>query len=64
MNKKNNKCFQYTVTVALNYEEIKKYPQRITKITKKKPLINRYSWKGINDEPEKDDWKTTDKKIM
>ena len=24
INKKNNKCFQYAVTVALNYEEIKK----------------------------------------
>ena len=24
INKKDNKCFQYTVTVALNYEEIKK----------------------------------------
>ena len=24
INEKDNKCFQYTVTVALNYEEIKK----------------------------------------
>ena len=24
INKKDNKCFQYTVTVTLNYEEIKK----------------------------------------
>ena len=32
INKKDNKCFQYAVTVALNYEEIKKDPQRITKI--------------------------------
>ena len=32
MNKKYKKCFQYAVTVALNYEEIKKDPQRITKI--------------------------------
>ena len=27
------KCFQYAVTVVLNYKQIKKYPQRITKIT-------------------------------
>ena len=36
INKKDNQCFQYTVTVALNHEEIKKDPRRITKI---KPLI-------------------------
>ena len=45
INKKDNKCFQYAITVALNYEEIKKDPQRITKI---KPFINKYNWKGIN----------------
>ena len=27
INKKDNKCFQYAVTVALNYEEIIKDPQ-------------------------------------
>ena len=32
INKKYNKCFQYTVTVALNHEEIGKSPGRITKI--------------------------------
>ena len=32
INKKDNKCFQYAVTVALSYEEIKKDPQKITKI--------------------------------
>ena len=45
INKKENKCFQYTVTVVLNYEEIKEDPQRRTKI---KPFINKYNWKGIN----------------
>ena len=29
--KKDNKCFQYAITVALNHEEIKKDPQRIQK---------------------------------
>ena len=38
----------------LNYEEIKKDPQRITKI---KPFINKYNWEGINYPSEKDDWK-------
>ena len=45
INKKDNKCFQYAVRLALIYEEIKKDPQRITKI---KPFINKYNWKGIN----------------
>ena len=53
INKKDNKCFQYAVTVALNYEEIKKNLQRITKI---KCLINKYNWKGISHPLEKDDW--------
>ena len=38
-------CFQYALPVALNYQNIKKNPQRISKI---KPFINRYDWKGIN----------------
>ena len=45
INKKDNKCFQYALTITLNYEEIKKDPQRITKI---KPFINKYNWEGIN----------------
>ena len=40
INKKDNKCFQYAVTVALNYEEIKKDPQRIKKV---QPFINKYN---------------------
>ena len=34
-----NNCFQYALTVALNYHNIKKDPQRISKI---KPFINQY----------------------
>ena len=45
IDKKDNKCFQYALTVALKYEEIKKDLQRITKI---KSFINKYNWKGIN----------------
>ena len=54
INKKDEKCFQYAITVALNYEEIKKDPQRIIKI---KPFINKYNWKGRNYPSEKIDWK-------
>ena len=32
LNKKDNKCFQYAVTVVLNHEEIKKDLQRISKV--------------------------------
>ena len=58
INKKDNKCFQYAVTAALNNEEIKKDLQRITKI---KPFINKYNWEGINFPSEKDDWKKFEK---
>ena len=55
---KKDKCFQYVVTVVLNYEEIKKDPHRTKKI---KPFINKYNWEGINYLLEKDDWKKNDK---
>ena len=58
INKKDNMCFQYGVRVALNYQEIKKDLQRITKI---KPFINRYNSEGINFPLEKDDWKKIEK---
>ena len=54
INKKDNKCFQYAVTVALNREKLEKNPERIRKF---KPFINKYNWKQINVPSEKDDWK-------
>ena len=41
INSKHNddNCFRYGLTVALNYGNIKKYPQRILKI---RPFINQY----------------------
>ena len=45
INKKDSKCFQYAVTVALNHDEIRKHFQKKRKI---KPFINKYNWKGIN----------------
>ena len=47
---KKDKCSQYTVTVTLNHEEIKKDLERIPKI---KPFIKEYNWKGINFPSEK-----------
>ena len=32
INRKANECCQYTVTVALNHNEIRKHSERITKI--------------------------------
>ena len=55
---KKEKCFQYIGTVTLNYEEMKKDPQRITRI---KPLINKHNWEGINFPSEKDNWKIFEK---
>ena len=53
-NNNDNKCFQYVLTVALNYEKIKKDPQRISKI---KPFIDLYNWKEIDFPPQGKDWK-------
>ena len=58
INKKDNKPFQYTVTVPFNYEEIKKAPQRTKKI---KFFKNKYNWERINFPSEKDDWKKCEK---
>ena len=56
INPKNNdgKCFQYALTVALDYEQIKKDPQRISKI---KPFIDQYNWKEIDFPSHRKDWK-------
>ena len=47
INQKNddNKCFQYALTVALNYQKTKNNSERITKII---PFIDQYNWKEIN----------------
>ena len=56
INPKNNDdtCFQYAVTVASNYQNIKCNPERISKI---KPFIDQYIWKKINFTLHKEDWK-------
>ena len=45
MNKKGNKYFQYTITLALNHVKITEKPTRITKF---KLFISIYHWEGIN----------------
>ena len=39
-----DKCFQYATSITLNFEEIRKDPQRHSNI---KPFINNYSWDGF-----------------
>ena len=51
---KDNKCFQYAATVALNIDKINEDPQRISKI---KPFIDQYNWKDIEFPTTSKDWK-------
>ena len=60
INKKDTKYFQYRVAVALNHEEIKQDPQRITTI---KSFVNKYHWEGITFPFEKDYWKYFEKNL-
>ena len=56
LNPKNNdhKCFQYAVTLALNYDKIDRNPQRISKI---RPFIDQYHLKDIDFPATSKDWK-------
>ena len=53
-NNNDDKCFQYAVAVALNYQKIKKSPEIISKI---KPFIDQYNWKERNFPSHKKEWK-------
>ena len=50
-----DKCFQWAAAVALNYQEIKWNPERVSSII---PFINKYNWEGINYPSKIGDWKT------
>ena len=56
INPKNSddKCFQHALTPALNYEQIKDHPERISKI---KPFIDKYNWKETDFLSHSKDWK-------
>ena len=43
-NKKDDKCFQYAITAALNRQNIENHPE---KVSKTKPFIDKYNWKDI-----------------
>ena len=51
---KENKCFQYSITVALNHQNIESHPERISNI---KSIINQYNCEGIDFPAGIKDWK-------
>ena len=51
---KDDKCFQYSITVALNHQNIENHPERISNI---KPFIDQYNWEGIDFPAGIKDWK-------
>ena len=51
---KDNKCFQYSITVALNHQSIENHPKRISSI---KPFIDQYNWEGMDFPSGIKDWK-------
>ena len=50
----NNKCFQYSITVALHHQDIENHPERIIDIG---PRIGLYNWEGIEFPAGIRDWK-------
>ena len=51
---KDNKCFQYAITAGLNYQNIDRHPERISKL---EPFINNYNWKDIEYPSHSKDWR-------
>ena len=53
-NTKNNMCFQYAKTAALNHQNISHHPDRISKLSL---FINNYNWKDIEFPSHSKDWR-------
>ena len=53
-----DKSFQYVATVAFNHEEVGKHLQRISKF---KPFVSKYNWKGMTYSSGKDNCKKFEK---
>ena len=51
-NNNDDKCFQYALTIVLNYQNIKKSPKN-----NKKPFLDRYNMKEIDFPSQGKDWK-------
>ena len=50
---KNNRYFQYSITIALNYQKVSNKPERVLKV---KPFINNFNWNEINFPPQQQDY--------
>ena len=53
-------CFQNALNDSLDYQKIKKDPQKISKL---KPYINQYNWKDIEFSSDKETGKSLNKVI-
>ena len=51
---KDNECFKYAITAALNYSKINNHPE---KVSKRKPFIENYNWKDTEFPSCSKDWK-------
>ena len=51
---KDDNCFQYSITVALNHQNIENHLGRISNI---KPFIDQYKWESVDFPAEITDWK-------
>ena len=51
---KDNECFKYAITTALNYGKINNHSEKISKL---KPFIDNYNWKDIEFPSYSKDWK-------
>ena len=51
---KDNVCFKYAITAALNYNKIRSHPERISSL---KPFFDQYNWKDIEFPSQSKDWK-------
>ena len=57
---KNNKCFKYVITVALNHLRVftnQKIGKTLQGITKIKPFVDTYNWRDIKFPSHSNDWK-------
>ena len=55
---KDNECFKYAITAALNHNKINNHPEKTSKL---KPFINNYNWKDIEFPSNLKDWKKIEK---
>ena len=58
-NTKDNYCFMYAITIALNHQKINHHRERISNLI---PFISKYNWDGIDFPAGEKEWKTFERK--